>query len=209
MFRKMKNIDTAFQQIRTFTLLVILGCISLCSFVIYKSYRLVSEMQNKVYVLAPTDMGSRALQATASDRKENIPVEGRDHIRMFHEYFFNLDPDEKVITSNITRALYLADVSAKREYDNLKEKGYYANMIASNISQQIKTDSISVDVGSYPYYFRCYATEQIIRATTILHRNIITEGYLRNVSRSDHNPHGFLIERWRIIENRDIKVQNR
>lgn len=209
MFRKMKNIDTAFQQIRTFTVLVIIGCISLCSLVIYKSYNLVTEMQNKVYVLAPADMGSMALQATASDRKENIPVEAKDHVRMFHEYFFTLDPDDAVITAGITTALYLADASAKREYDNLKEKGYYANLIASNISQQIKVDSISIGTESYPYYFRCYATQRIVRATTIIVRNLITEGCLRDVSRSDHNPHGFLIERWRIIENRDIKVQNR
>lgn len=209
MFRKMKNIDMAFQQIRTFTILVITGCILLCSVVIYKSYNLISEIQNKVYVLAPAAMGSSAFQATASDRKENIPVEAKDHVRMFHEYFFTLDPDEKVITFNITRALYLADVSAKRAYDNLKERGYYANLIASNISQQIKVDSISIETDRYPYYFRCYATEHIIRATTILFRNLVTEGYLRDLSRSDHNPHGFLIERWRIIENRDIKVQNR
>ncbi|MDP3180258.1 MAG: conjugative transposon protein TraK, partial [Bacteroidota bacterium] len=40
-------------------------------------------------------------------------------------------------------------------------------------------------------------------------RSLITEGALRNVSRSDNNPHGFLIERWNTIENRDIKTENR
>ncbi|MGH2644339.1 MAG: conjugative transposon protein TraK [Chitinophagaceae bacterium] len=205
----MKNIDTAFQHIRIFTMLIIVGCLFLCCFVTCKSYNLVTDMQNKVYVLAQTDMGSRAIQATASDRKENIAVEARDHVKMFHEYFFALDPDDQVITTGITKALYLADASAKREYDNLKEKGYYANLISSNISQQIKVDSVTIETGGYPYYFRCYATQRIIRATTILSRNLITEGYLRNVSRSDHNPHGFLIERWKILENKDLKVQNR
>ena len=42
-----------------------------------------------------------------------------------------------MIQSNITKALYLADGSAKRQYENLKENGYYSNIISGNISQQI------------------------------------------------------------------------
>jgi hypothetical protein len=70
-------------------------------------------------------------------------------------------------------------------------------------------DSISIDIDQYPYRFRCYATQSIIRTTSIVSRSLITEGALRNVSRSDNNPHGFLIERWNTIENRDIKTENR
>jgi conjugative transposon TraK protein len=205
MFKQMKNIDTAFRSIRTFTIIVVIGCVMLCGFILYKSFELVAEMQSKVYILA----GGKALEAYASDRKENIPVEARDHVEMFHQYFFTLDPDEKVIQTNITKALYLADASAKREYDNLKENSYYTNIVAGNISQGIKVDSVIVSISQYPYYFRCYATQNIIRTTSTVSRSLITEGYLRNVSRSDNNPHGFLIERWTTIENRDLKIENR
>ncbi|WP_423147793.1 conjugative transposon protein TraK [Rubrolithibacter danxiaensis] len=205
MFKQTKRIDTAFRHIRSFSMIVISGCVFLTAFSLYKSYRLVSEMQGKIYILA----NGKALEAYASDRNENIPVEARDHVKSFHQLFFTLDPDDKVIKVNITKALYLADASAKREYDNLKENSYYSNIIAGNISQQINIDSVTVDVSQYPYYFRCYANQQIIRTTSIVSRSLITEGYLRNVSRSDNNPHGFLIERWRIIENRDLKIENR
>jgi conjugative transposon TraK protein len=114
-----------------------------------------------------------------------------------------------VIQTNITKALYLADGSAKRMYDNFKEGGYYANVISGNISQNIEVDSVQVNTHEYPFYWRCYATEKIIRATSIVTRDLITEGYLRSVSRSDNNPHGFLIERWNTIENKDIKVETR
>ena len=200
----MKNIDTAFRHVRMFTLIVIIGFTIICCFAVYKSFRLVYAMQSKVYILA----NGKALEAYASDRKDNIPVEARDHVKNFHQYFFTIDPDDKVIQTNITKALYLADASAKREYDNLKENGYYANVIAGNISQQIKVDSITVDISEYPYHFRCYATQSIIRTTSTVTRNLITEGYLRNVSRSDNNPHGFLIERWATIENKDLKIEN-
>lgn len=201
----MKNIDTAFQHVRGFTMLVIVGCVLICCFALYKSFSLVSQMQGKVYILA----NGKALEAYASDRKDNIPVEAKDHVKTFHQLFFTLDPDDKVIKTNLTKALYLADASAKREYDNLKENGYYSGIISGNISQTIKVDSISIDIDQYPYRFRCYATQSIIRTTSIVSRSLITEGALRNVSRSDNNPHGFLIERWNTIENRDIKTENR
>ena len=201
----MKNIDTAFRYIRSFTLVVVIGSILLCGFVLYKSYRLVSQMQSKVYILA----NGKALEAYAADRKANIPVEARDHVKTFHQLFFTLDPDDKVIQANMSKALYLADASAKREYDNLKENGYYANIIAGNISQRIRVDSVAVDTNEYPYPFRCYATQSITRTTSTVSRSLVTEGYLRNVSRSDNNPHGFLLERWATIENRDLKIENR
>ena len=205
MFSKMKNIDTAFRHVRGFTLLVIIGCILISCFSLYKSFALVSQMQNKVYILA----NGKALEAYASDRKDNIPVEARDHVKTFHKLFFTLDPDDKVIKSNVTKALYLADDSAKRVYDDLKENGYYSGIISGNVSQTIQIDSVTIDLNNYPYGFRCYSTQNIIRTTSIAHRNLITEGNLRNVSRSDNNPHGFLIERWNTIENRDISTENR
>ena len=105
MFRQMKNIDTAFRHVRSFTLLVVMGSVLLCGFTLYKSYQLVGSVQSKIYILA----NGKALEAYSADRKDNIPVEARDHVKAFHEYFFTLDPDEKVIGANVTKALYLAD----------------------------------------------------------------------------------------------------
>jgi conjugative transposon TraK protein len=114
-----------------------------------------------------------------------------------------------VIQINVTKALYLADDSAKRIYDDLKENGYYSGIISGNVSQTIAVDSVTININEYPYQFRCYATQNIIRPTSIAYRSLITEGNLRNVSRSDNNPHGFLIERWNTIENRDLSSKNR
>lgn len=205
MFRQMKNIDSAFKYVRGFTLAVIVASTVISGYSLHRSFQLVSSIQSKIYILA----NGRAIEAYAAERKDNIPVEAKDHVKTFHLLFFSLDPDDKVIQANITRALYLADGSAKRQYDNLKESGYYTNLIAGNISQEISVDSVAVDINQSPYYFRCYATQQIIRTTSIVTRSLLTEGRLRNISRSDNNPHGFLIERWTTIENRDIKTVNR
>ena len=205
MFKKMKNIDTAFRHIRGFTMLIIAGSVLLSCFALYKSFSLVSEMQDRIYILA----NGKALEAYSAGRKDNIPVEARDHVKTFHQLFFTLDPDDKAIETNITKALYLADGSAKRIYDDLKENGYYAGLISGNVNQTIHVDSVAVDINEYPYKFRCYATQRIILPTSITTRSLITEGALRNVSRSDNNPHGFLIERWATIANKDLKTTAR
>ena len=205
MFTKAKNIDTAFQHTRMFSLIFLIGCVTVTCLVNFNSLKQVRESQQHLYILA----NGKILEAFAGDRKDNIPVEARDHIEMFHHYFFTLDPDEKVINYNISKALYLADATAKKQYDNLKENGYYRNIISGNISQQLEIDTISLDITNYPYSFHFVAREKLIRSTSIVTRSLVTEGYLRNVSRSDNNSHGFLIEKWIIIENKDLKTENR
>ncbi|EOR96261.1 Conjugative transposon protein TraK [Arcticibacter svalbardensis MN12-7] len=166
---------------------------------------MVASAQQRIYILA----NGKAIEAFSADRKDNIPVEARDHISMFHQWFFSLDPDEKVILSNLTKALYLADGSAKAQYDNLRESGYYASLISGNISQEITVDSIRLDMDQYPFFFTCYATQKLIRSSSLLYRSLVTQGYLRHISRSDHNPHGFLIERWSTLENKDLPDRKR
>src|ERR1700748_1507620 len=133
MFRQLKNIDTAFRQIRLFSLAVI-GCsLIICCFTIYKSLSLVKAMQSKVYVL----LYGKVLEAVAADARDNIAVELRDHVKAFHRLFFTLAPDEKLNQQHISEALYLADNSAKKVYDDLSESGYYAGIISGNIYQTI------------------------------------------------------------------------
>jgi conjugative transposon TraK protein len=205
MFTKTKNIDTAFRHIKAFSIVMIIACAVISVYALHAGYKMIKESHQRVFILA----NGKALEAYAADRKDNIPVEARDHVKTFHHLFFTLDPDEKVITANITKALYLADASAKKQYDNLKESGYYTNLITGNISQQVAIDSIAINIDSYPFYFRYTGQEKLVRTTSTVIRSLITEGFLRNVERSDNNPHGFLIERWAILENKDLKTETR
>lgn len=199
MFTHFKNIDTAFSHIKRFSIFLIIACVVICGMVVWKCFAMVRETQQRIYILA----GGKAIEAFSTTRKDNLPVELRDHIKTFHHWFFTLDPDDKVIRANIGRALNLADESARKADNNLKEKGYYNNVISANISQSIEVDSIVINLDIYPYQFRCYATQQLLRSSANLTRKLVTQGQVRNVSRSDNNPHGFLIQRWETLENVD------
>lgn len=204
MFTQLKNIDTAFKHIRQFSIFLIIGNVLTMCFCIYKSTQSVNLAQGRVHIL----YNGKLLTAIASERLTNLPVELRDHIKTFHEYFFDLSPDDKAIQANIGKALYLADESAKRQYDNLRESGYYNNLISANISQEITVDSTKLEGNQWPYQFVCYATEKLVRSSGTVYRKLVTQGEVRDIEiQTDNNPHGFLIQHWEILANRDTVLQ--
>jgi conjugative transposon TraK protein len=207
MFQNLKNIDTAFRFVRFFSLLFLAGTIILGCYLVYRTTAVLQRGQQKIYVLA----NGKLIDAEAVERKDSLAVEIRDHVKMFHFYFYSLEPDEQINKRHLTSALYLADNSARQTYDNLTETGYYNNFITGNISQQVPgPDSVLVDITRPPYYFRYYGTLRIIRETSILTRSLVTEGTIRVLSAvSDNNPHGLLIENWKVLENKDLNVELR
>jgi len=201
MFAQLRELDKAFVLVRRFALAVVVGSLLVLGLVVYWAFAMVERERDRVYILA----AGKALEAFGGSRKDNLPVELRDHIRTFHHWFFTLDPDDKVIRANVGRALDLADESARRASENLREQGYYNNIISANISQEIEVDSVSLDLEGYPYGFVCHATQRLVRSSATVVKKLVTRGKIRNVSRSDANPHGFLLQRWEILENGERK----
>lgn len=175
-------------------------------FVFTRSLNLVERSRQKIYVL---DNGKSLLLALREDISENRAAEAKDHVKRFHELFFTMEPDKEYIESNVREALYLADGSAMKQYESYKENNVYNQVIASDISMTLQTDSVKVDFSTYPYRFTFYAKQKIVRKSNITIRNLETTGQLRNISRTDNNPHGFLIENWLITDNKDVETMKR
>lgn len=207
MFRNLKNIDTAFQQIKMLAIAFAALLTLLAGYISYVAFQAVRAKDDLVYIL---DEKGQMLTASASSLAENRPVEARDHVKRFHELFYTLDPDQKAIDANVGAALFLADATPKRLYDTYKERGYYNELISADASQKIKVDSVVLNTATRPFYAKCYATMAIVRATSINYRALVTECYLRDLStRTDNNTHGFLIERWQVLANNDLRTEAR
>ena len=147
--------------------------------------------------------------ALSQDMEQNRPAEAREHVRRFHELFFTLSPDKSAIEHNINRAMSLADKSAYNYYSDYVEKGYYNRIIAGNITQVLRVDSVVCDFNDYPYEVRTYARQMIIRQSNVTERSLITRCRLVNSNRSDDNPNGFQIEGLTILENKDLITTKR
>lgn len=205
-FKSLKNIESSFRQIRFFTLVFVILCAVIVCYALWNSYSFAEAQRQKIYVL---DGGKSLLLALSQDLSQNRPVEARDHIKRFHELFFTLSPDKDAIESNIQRALFLVDKSAFAYYKDLTEKGYYNRIISGNINQTIAVDSVVCNFDHYPYRVAAYARQMIIRESNVTERSLVTRCNLINSVRSDNNPHGFIMENFEVIENRDLRVIDR
>ena len=205
-FKSLKNIETSFRQIRLFGMVFLALCAVITVWSMWSSYRFAERQREKIYVL---DNGKSLMLALSQDLSQNRPAEAREHVRRFHELFFTLAPDKNAIESNMSRAFNLADKSAFDYYKDLSEKGYYNRIISGNVQQRIEVDSVVCNFDTYPYAVHTYSKQFIIRSSNVTRRNLITSCYLVNSVRSDNNPQGFNIEKFAVIENKDIEVIER
>ena len=205
-FKSLKNIETSFRQIRLYSIIFLVLCSGVVVWSVYSSYDFAEKQREKIYVF---DGGKSLMLALSQDLSQNRPAEAREHVRRFHELFFTLSPDKSAIEHNVKRALLLADKSAYNYYSDFAEKGYYNRIIAGNINQVLKVDSVVCNFDSYPYQAKTYAKQMIIRASNVTERSLVTTCRLLNSSRSDDNPNGFTIEGFTIIENKDLHTVKR
>lgn len=205
-FKVLRNIESSFRQIRIYAIVFAVLCTSVVGYTVWQSYRFAELQRQKVYVL---DNGKSLMLALSQDASINRPVEAREHVRRFHELFFTLAPDKNAIESNMQRAFNLADKSVFDYYKDLSEKGYYNRIISGNVQQRIEVDSVVCNFDHYPYSVKTYAKQFIIRSSNITRRALITSCYLINSVRSDNNPQGFNIEKFRVLDNRDEEVIER
>ena len=205
-FRSLKNIETAFRQIRLYILLFALLSAGVCGYALYRSYRFAEKQREKIYVL---DQGKSLMLALSQDASRNRPVEAREHVRRFHELFFSIAPDKDAIEENMSRAFALCDKSAFDYYKDLAEQGYYNRAISGNVNQRIVIDSIHCNFESYPYEVTTYARQFILRQSNVTERSLVTSCTLQNSVRSDDNPQGFLMEHFLVRENQDLRSYKR
>lgn len=198
-----KSIESKIRFVKTIATLAIIASviISIGALVFASS---VSYNANKtIYVLAD----NTPIMALRTDFEVNRPVEYQAQVDYFHSLFFNLSPDNDFIENQMKKAMYLIDESGIQQYRNMKEKGFFSSIIASNSIVTLLTDSINVDINDKSFVF--YGRQIIDRKTSRLMRTLITSGEFQDIPRSENNSHGVLLVNWKTIENKDLSYEER
>jgi len=195
-----KNIEDKIRLAGRLSALSFLSCICICATVSFFAWRQLLDARKSIYIMDASGIPQRARQ---TDVAINRAAEYRAHIARFHSLFFTLTPDDKFIEYQMKQAMYLVDESGVQQYNTLKEKGFFSSILSSSSLLTIKTDSVYLDESRH--YFRYYGTQKIDRRSAVIVRQLITEGYLKDLGiRSDNNPHGVLITRWKTLQNKDL-----
>jgi conjugative transposon TraK protein len=165
----------------------------------FYTYQMVSNAQKSIYILD----NNIPILARQTDVQMNRPAEYQAHVDLFHSLFFSLTPDDNYMEYQMKKAMYLVDESGMQQYNNLKENGFFNSILSSSSVLTLQTDSIAIDLPKH--YFRFYGKLKIDRRSSTVVRSLITEGYLKDIPRSDNNPHGVLITNWKTLENKDLQ----
>ena len=194
----LKKLENKIKLVLIITSLFLTGCVVISLGSLFVARGMVADAHKKIYVLD----GTVPILVKQTTMDETFNVEAKSHVEMFHNLFFTLAPDDKYIDYTIKKAMYLIDESGLAQYNALKEKGFYNNIIGTSPICSIFCDSIKLDEKKLTFTY--YGRQRIERRTSILMRQLITAGSLRRVPRTENNPHGFIIFGWRTLVNKDL-----
>ena len=198
-----KNLENKIKLTGIVCVFFLVGCIIISVSSILTAKGMVNDAQKKIYVLD----GNVPVLVQRTTMDETLDVEAKSHVEMFHHYFFTLAPDDKYIRYTMEKAMYLVDETGLAQYNTLKEKGFYSNIMGTSAVFSIFCDSIKFDEQKMEFTY--YGRQRIERRTSILTRELVTAGQLKRVPRTDNNPHGLLIVNWRTLLNRDIEQKTK
>ena len=198
-----KNIEKRFKINKNIAIATVIFAMVIVIVGFTYSYKIVQDSRRSIYIL---DNGIPVL-VKQTDELLNRPVEYKAQIDLFHKLFFTLMPDDEYIKKNVDKSLYLIDDTAKRERENLLEKGFYNQIISSNATVSIQTDSINLDLNTKKFVY--YGTQMINRKTSLIIRKLITQGYFKDIARTPNNAHGVLLENWNIVDNSEVAVKQK
>ena len=194
-----KNLENKIKLVTIISCMFLAGCIVVSLASIWTARGMVNDAQKKIYVLD----GTVPVLVERTTMEQTLDVEAKSHVERFHHLFFTLAPDDKYIKYTMDKAMYLVDETGLAQYNTLKEKGFYNNIMGTSAVFSIYCDSINLDTQKME--FKYYGRQRIERRTSILTRELVTAGQLKRVPRTDNNPHGLLIVNWRTLLNRDIE----
>lgn len=198
-----KNLENKIKLVTMVCCVFLAGCVVISMSSIWTARSMVADAQKKIYVLD----GTVPVLVERTTMDETLDVEAKSHIERFHHLFFTLAPDDKYIKYTMDKAMYLVDETGLAQYNTLKEKGFYNNIMGTSAVFSIYCDSINFDPQKME--FKYYGRQRIERRTSILTRELVTAGQLKRVPRTDNNPHGLLIVNWRTLLNKDIEQKTK
>jgi conjugative transposon TraK protein len=198
-----KHLENKIRLVTIICALFLAGCIIISLSSIWTARSMVEDAQKKIYVLD----GNVPILVERTNMDETLDVEAKSHVEMFHHYFFTLAPDDKYIKYTMDKAMYLVDETGLAQYNTLKEKGFYNNIMGTSAVFSIFCDSIKFDREKMEFTY--YGRQRIERRTSIMMRELVTAGQLKRVPRTDNNPHGLLITNWRTLLNKDVEQKTK
>ncbi|WP_431126168.1 conjugal transfer protein TraK [Flagellimonas flava] len=200
-----KNISEILRLNRFVVIAVTTLCLLTSGFSLWTAHRAQQTLLESAFAVN-TDGSVIPLKLVT--QRENLEVEARSHLQLFHQYFYGID--ESNYERNLEKALWLGDGSVDEAYRQKRADGVYNRLLQYSLVEKIIEIRIQLEMSNEPYGFQVETCFEIDRGTVTDRYRLVTTGKLIHVDRHfPNNTHGLLITDFfekslRKLENEDI-----
>lgn len=199
-----RNLENKIKLVTIICVVVVIGCVIISIGSMLTARLMVADAHKKVYVID----GNVPIPLHQTEDAVTKSVEAKSVVEMFHQFFFTLTPDERYVDYTVKKALYLIDNTGKTQYNLLKERGFYENIIQTCTMCTVFCDSIHFNPDSMTFVY--YGRQRLERNSVIVYRELKTTGQIVKLpGRSENNPYGMSIANWRTLSNRDLSEERK
>lgn len=194
--KSIKDIPTSFSLAKRALVVClvvsILNTIAIASWAFY----ITNTFGETAYIITESGQTALAKGISSSEFAHYREPEIKNHIKTFHQRFWNLD--QFSIQKNMTSALHLIGNTGKQLYLSMKANGHFSKIRNQNLVQTLIADSVLFDTRVTPYKCAYYGKLKIKRTDQVKEKVELFSAFfdLHNVTRTDLNPHGLLIENY-------------
>lgn len=196
--KELRNIPNSFSLAKKgIVFSFLLSIIVLFSCLVWTIY-VIGKYSETIYIV--TENGQAvAARSVSSNEVDNYRLpEIKNHVKVFHKLFWEYD--QFSYERRVDEALYLIGESGKDLYLTLKANGHFSRIQSENLVQKMNIDSLIIDDKVIPYRAIVYGKIKITRTDQkATQTNSFSSNFqIYNVSRTEQNPHGLLIENYTV-----------
>jgi len=196
--KTLKDIPSSFSLAKRALVICLLVSLTITGGSLYWAFNIGKEFTETTFVLTEDGRAAFARKIASSEIDSYRKPEIISHSRTFHKLFWEFDQFN--YEKKIGKSLYLIGTTGKELYLSLKAQGHYSRIESQNLTQKLEIDSIKIEDQSLPYKGIVYGKLKVKRTYQKSESadKIIATFDLHNVSRTEKNPHGLLIENYNV-----------
>ncbi|MBC8769673.1 conjugal transfer protein TraK [Arenibacter sp. BSSL-BM3] len=184
-----KNIRNILGLNRFVVIAVVIASSAISAISMLLVLRLHNEAMNNAFMV---NTEGNVIPLKLVDQKENLEVEAMAHLELFHNYFYNINPNN--YEHNLEKALWLGNSSVDALYRQKRAEGVYNRLLQYSLVQKVLSIESKINLDSEPFAFETKTIFEINRGATKDTYELVSSGRLIRIERVfPNNTHGFLI----------------
>lgn len=183
-------------------------CITVClgAMVLYKNAtdKANQEKRNEVYVAVNGDIIKAQLM---EDFSQPLSLAHKGFLKLFHNYVWSVEPNEKYIEKNKAIAKEMADSSVEILFRFLESDGYYSSLISGDYSVlfNVEENDIEIDYTKDLPEFTLTGTLKTLQKNEVVVKKVITVGKIVQNSYGFSNFSGFKVVDLKVLEFKELE----